>query len=104
MYIRGRKVRDTWYYHLVERYRDGLGRSRMRTVASLGRARSLLEARDAVTREIQLLSAELHAMGEGPHRGREARVHDRLLARIAREGRKLVVITYALVRLEDNKL
>ena len=59
MYIRRKTVRGKDYYQMVEGYRDDAGKVRHRTIISLGRSATLVDANEALKRNITRTRREL---------------------------------------------
>src|SRR3954447_13846248 len=57
MFVRSKVVKGHTYYQLVEGYRDGSGRVRHRTVASLGREPTIRDALDEALCQLSRVEA-----------------------------------------------
>ncbi len=64
MYIRRKVVKGQTYYQLVEGFRDG-GKVRHKTLASLGTASTLAEARADLKRQVARLRRRLQRVAPG---------------------------------------
>ncbi len=111
MYIRRKTVRGKDYYQMVEGYRDDAGKVRHRTIISLGRSATLVDANEALKRNITRTRRELSRLkrqyaatynfpAEDPIYKNLAKVWKRDAARIARVERWLTQQTEKLASVE----